>query len=423
MHFTYDAGDAMIVADADGGNGRQILISADGDHSHFPVWSTDGKWIYYTHAIQAVFTFDVWRIPPSGGTPERLTELNSDIRYLTPIDARTILFVAPAEDRSGPWLWSLDVERRVTRRVSTGLEQYLSVSATADGRRIVASVAKAAAGLWSVPILDRVADERDVTPFRVSTTRALAPRFGSDSSLFYLSSNGSGDGLWRLADGKSAEIWKGSDAPLVETPSVSARGDRVALVMKDRGKLRLTLLSADGADRRPVTDNIEIRGTAAWSPDAQWVAIGGSDAQGSGLFKIPVDGGRPQRLVTGVATDPVWSPDGQMIVYAGRQTASSPLLAVRPDGSPLKFPTVTIQSGGSGRARFLPNGKGLVYLKSPSTNQDLWLLDLETRESRQITRLTSSAAMSTFDVAPDGRHILFDRLRDNADLRLIDLPK
>ena len=71
-------------------------------------------------AIQAVFTFDVWRIPAEGGTPERLTELNSDIRYVTPIDARTLLFVAPAEDRSGPWLWSLDVERNVARRVSPG---------------------------------------------------------------------------------------------------------------------------------------------------------------------------------------------------------------------------------------------------------------------------------------------------------------
>jgi len=31
--------------------------------------------------------------------------------------------------------------------------------------------------------------------------------------------------------------------------------------------------------------------------------------------------------------------------------------------------------------------------------------------------------MLTFDIAPDGKHIVFDRLRENSDLVLIDLEK
>jgi hypothetical protein len=31
--------------------------------------------------------------------------------------------------------------------------------------------------------------------------------------------------------------------------------------------------------------------------------------------------------------------------------------------------------------------------------------------------------MRTFDVTPDGKRIVFDRLRDNSDIVLIDLPK
>jgi hypothetical protein len=31
--------------------------------------------------------------------------------------------------------------------------------------------------------------------------------------------------------------------------------------------------------------------------------------------------------------------------------------------------------------------------------------------------------MRAFDIAPDGKQIVFDRLRDNADVALIDLPK
>jgi hypothetical protein len=31
--------------------------------------------------------------------------------------------------------------------------------------------------------------------------------------------------------------------------------------------------------------------------------------------------------------------------------------------------------------------------------------------------------MQTFDITPDGKHIVFDRLRDNSDIVLIDLPR
>ena len=40
--------------------------------------------------------------------------------------------------------------------------------------------------------------------------------------------------------------------------------------------------------------------------------------RGPGLFKIPVDGGVPVRLVSGQAVNPVWSPDGKLIVYGGK---------------------------------------------------------------------------------------------------------
>ena len=43
--------------------------------------------------------------------------------------------------------------------MSLGLEQYTAVAASADGRRLVASVVNSTVNLWSVPILDRAATE------------------------------------------------------------------------------------------------------------------------------------------------------------------------------------------------------------------------------------------------------------------------
>jgi hypothetical protein len=62
-------------------------------------------------------------------------------------------------------------------------------------------------------------------------------------------------------------------------------------------------------------------------------------------------------------------------------------------------------------------------MQGPLPPQDFWLLDLTTKQSRQLTRLNSPAAMRTFDITVDGKQIVFDRLRENSDIVLIDLPR
>jgi Tol biopolymer transport system component len=211
---------------------------------------------------------DLWRIAAAGGELERLTQFNSQVGYPTPIDANTVLIVMPDKDGSGPWLFALDVNRKLARRVSKGLDRYTSVSASADGHRLVVTAVNPQPSLWSVPILDRPAGEREAKPYPLPTPRALAPRFGGSSDLFYLSSRGGGYGLSRFQNGQAAEIWKESDGALLEPPAVSADGRRVAIVLRKSGKPRLYTLAPDGTDLRALTDTVEILGTPAWSPDA-----------------------------------------------------------------------------------------------------------------------------------------------------------
>jgi len=422
VYHTFVNGDPMFVADRSGANARQIFGNQPGLHNHFPAWSPDGRWIYFSHGTPATGEMDLWRIDPAGRSPERLTQINTDVAYPTPVGDRTVFYVARDEDGSGPWLWAFDLKRRDSRRVSVGLEQYTSVQASADGRKLVATISNPVEGLWTVPILDHVAEERDVKPFTVPTERALAPRFGG-SSLFYLSSLGTGDGLWRLRDGQATEIWKGADGALRETPAVSPDGGHVAIVLRRNGKRQLDVLSSDGAELQPIAEGMVPQGSSCWSPDGKWIVTGGSDATGPGLFKIPLDGGSPVRLAAGQALNPVWSPDGSLIVYAGTNVRTfSPLLAVRPDGTGVKLPDIILRRLGE-RVRFLPDGKSLIYMGGLLVSQDFWLLDLASMKSRLLTRLQNRAAMRTFDVTGDGKQIVFDRLRENSQVVMIDLPK
>ena len=156
---------------------------------------------------------DVWRVRAAPDqTPEPLTRDALDVASLAPIDSRTLLYVARGEDGSGPRLWALDVSSRTSRRLSSGLEQYTSVSSSADGRRVVAAVANPRASLWTTPILDRQTGPADVQPYGPSGVRALAPRV-SGKALFYLSALGTGDGLWRFVGGQSTEIGKAPRVP------------------------------------------------------------------------------------------------------------------------------------------------------------------------------------------------------------------
>src|SRR5262245_5656166 len=422
VYHTSDPGDPMFVADGSGDNARQILVGDAGSHNHFQAWSPDGRWIYFVSGNPIVNEMDLWRIRSAGGMPERLTHQNSLVAYPTPISNTTVLYVARDSSGAGPWLWALDVERKATRRISLGVEKYSSIAASADGRRLVATVGNPTATLWSVPILDHLVGESEVKPYPLPPVRALMPRFGADA-LFYVSSQGAGDGLWRYQNGEVLEIWRGATAALLEPPAVSADGRRVAFVLRQNGNLRLHVETSEGTESRDLASTLAVQGTPCWSPDGKWIVIGGNDPKGDGLFKIPVDGGEAVRIATGRAANPVWSPDTTIIVYTGPNTVGhTPLLAVRPDGTRVEWPDITVSRDGE-RIRFLPGGKSLVYMQGSGPIQDFWILDMATKRTRQLAHLTENATMRTFDITPDGKQIVFDRLRENSDIVLIDLPK
>jgi Tol biopolymer transport system component len=227
--------------------------------------------------------------------------------------------------------------------------------------------------------------------------------------------------LWRYQDGLATEIWKGADDALFEAPAISLDGKRIAIVLRKLGKRGLHVISADGGEARALAGEIDVEGSSAWSPDGEWIVSGGADEKGPGLFKIPTAGGTPVRLSAELGRNPVWSPDGSLIAYAGPNVfTQTPLLAVKPDGDPVNLPAIRMHRDGE-RMRFTPDSKGLVYMQAATPWQDFWLLDLATLETRQLTGLNNSATMRTFDISANGREIVFDRLRENSDVVVIDL--
>jgi hypothetical protein len=71
---------------------------------------------------------------------------------------------------------------------------------------------------------------------------------------------------------------------------------------------------------------------------------------------------------------------------------------------------------------FLPGGKQLVVKLGGFRRQDFWSFDIGAGRPRQLTRLRPGESLSRFDVSPDGRRVVFERVRENSDVVLIELP-
>ncbi|MGH9366006.1 MAG: protein kinase domain-containing protein [Thermoanaerobaculia bacterium] len=421
LYHTGDPGDPIFIADRNGANPRQLFIDKPGVHNHYPTWSPDGRFVYFVQGRPSPYDMDIWRIPSTGGTAERLTNHHARVAYPLFLDERTLLYTAPRPDGSGSGLYAMDIQRLVPHALSFGLEAYVSVAASADGRRLVTTVANPTSHFWTAPISDRVVDDSGVSLFSLPAVRAAAPRFGPGYLLF-LSSKGGAEGLWKFREGSVTELWRASEGAVAAAPAISPDGTRVCFVVRDEKEARLYTMAADGTSARRINESLDVRDTPSWSPDGKWIAVVASEGKEQPLFKVPVDGGAPVRLVGGVNYNPVWSPDGRFIAYSEHHGgATCQLRGVTSDNQAFPLPDVSVRYGGN-RYRFLPDGKALVVMQGSSLHQDFWLLNLRTSQLRQLTNLRPGFDMRGFDISPDGKQIVFDRYRENSDVVLIDLP-
>ena len=428
-YHTNDPGDPVFIADRNGSNPRRIFGAQPGIHDHYPTWSPDGRFIYFVSGVPQTEEMDIWRLPVSrtgtAATPERITSHNARVEYPAWLDARTLIYSATAEDGSGQWLYAIDVEHRIPHRVSSGIaEQYLSVAVSETRpRRVVSTVAVSTASLWSVPMSDRVQADTAATRVAVPNTRALGPRF-APGYLAFLSSKGAANGLWKAEGGAVLELWRGDQGGVVAPPAISPDGRVICFSYRKQGTAGLYVMNADGTNVRTLVDSFDVRGAASWSPDGEWVAVAANQGDGSRLFKVPLDGGQPVRLLDTLSFNPVWSPDGRFIVYSEQQGGGAfQVKAISPDKASVPLPALEVGYTIATPYRFMPNGKALITLEGSLGAQNFFWVDLEGGQQRQLTDFKTGFVIQNFDVSPDGTRIVFDRLRDNADIVLMNLTR
>jgi Tol biopolymer transport system component len=421
-YHTPGPGDPLFVSDGlRRSEGQPIFTAPAGLHSHFPLWAPDSAFIYFVQG-SLPDKLDIWRISPTGGTPERITSQTDRMSYPVLLDRRTLVYLANDSDGSGPWLYSVDVERRIPHRLASGLDRYTSLAASADGRRLVATAASTKTTFWRLPIGDSPAELSVAARISLTTTTGFSPRLGSDY-LLYVSATGTSESIWKLANGAGTELWSGQGAQVFGGPAISADGRYIAFSVRRHGQTILYVMRVDGTNARIVSDSLELQGAPAWSPDGQSITTAAVDHGVPHLFRVPVNGSSPALFVDEYSVDPAWAPDGRFVVYSGPDIGTTfSVKATATEAAAHPLPSLTLTRGAR-HLVFLPGGRGLVVLRGDIQHKNLWLIDLQTGAERQLTNLASDFDIHDFDISPDGREVVLERVQERSDVVLLDLPR
>ena len=372
-------GGGIFLMSALGGSPRK-LVSADGDFTLYPRWSTDGSTLAFLRdTIDDMASPDVVEIVSLTGE----------------IQERVVL---PRGDGSVADLrWSPD--RRMFAYIRT-VDRNL-----ADVTR-----------LW----LLTVGDDQAI-PLSDGQTKVASPQWAPDGrSLQFVSNRGGSMDLWQQAlspDGSP----DGSPEPMttglqLRDASLSPLGDRVAY---SRGRRvanvwRLPILldrPATWADAEQLTFDEAYIEQFDLSPDHTQLIISSDRSGNPDLWILPLPAGGLRQLTTDRTPDwaPVWSPDGMTIAFYASRSGNRDIWTMPAGSGPAT--QVTHHEGVDYYPTWSADGQRIAFGSARSGRRNVWIVSATSgTEPEQLTDIGAAFPR----LSPDGEWLAFRSTSDGA---------
>ena len=213
------------------------------------------------------------------------------------------------------------------------------------------------------------------------------------------------------------------DRPLwMRYPAISPDGNTIAFSYQGD----LYTVPATGGEARLLTLHEAYDFSPVWSPDGKSIAFASARYGGFDIFVIPATGGKAKRLTTNSGGDIPWSytPDGKYILFYAR-IQDDPLNAQFPTGAFPELYKVSIDGGRPERvlttpalgATYSDDGKYILYYDIKgfengwrkhhisSVTRDIWLYDTETGKHKKLTSFEGEDRNPVY--SPDGNTVFY----------------
>jgi eukaryotic-like serine/threonine-protein kinase len=285
----------------DARSGARSVITDSAGVNQSPVWSPDGRFIYFVSDRQG--PLDIYRLPAAGArtAPERLT-------------------------------------------VGLGAQ---SLSLSADGRHLAYNVYRTVGNFWSVPLGRRPMSLRDAVQVTRGNQSAENPSLSGDGKLLYYASDLSGTSqIYRVpVDGGDQERLT-TDNHQDFAPMPSPDGRTLAFHSTRTGSRDVWLMSLDDGTLTRVTDTPDEEVLPHWSPDGRMLGWGLLNGVGGIKLATRGQGGRfdgpIERLGWGMS--PGFSPDGRWLAFGSAPVGPRRLFVMPVDSGAPRSP---VDSGGA----------------------------------------------------------------------------
>jgi Tol biopolymer transport system component len=350
-------------------------------------WSHDGKWIYFTSAVNDVAgQGDIFRVSSGGGTPLEV----SRERYLGEFesapspDGQTIALMAKGLSFAQWWRNGhahIDETEVWLKPVAESGKYQMLLKAdakhawpmwSADGKTLFyMSDASGAENIWAVPVA-APGSAREMTHFKEG--RVLWPSLG--------------DGGKTIVFERNFTIWKMDTA--------TGKAERVPITLR-------------GVPASPGVTHVNETNfsTLALAPDGKKIAV---IAHGEVFAASAKDGGEAQRL-THTATaesEPAWSADSMKLVYrseAGSGEGSGHNLVMY-DFATSKESVLTQAGNDDANPQWAPDGKSIAYVRN---DKELHVVSVPAKDPAGVDRVVASGELpgSAVTWSPDGQWIAF----------------
>ena len=365
---------------------------------------------------------DIWRIPPAGGTPERITSHNGRVSHPVFIGSAD----ADVPRQRSRWFGTVALQHRRRAPHSSPADLWPGPVHVAGGqrRRPPSGCHARNSEENALALADRRFTRRGPqTPAQIplTTSTGFSPRLGPNY-LLYVSATGTSESIWKSADGTATELWSGQGAQVFGGPAISPDGGSIAFSVRQHGQTLLYVMQADGTNARVVADSLDLQGAPAWAPDGQSITSAAEITASHSSFECR-SMAAPDFLSPRYSVDPAWAPDGRFVVYSGPDIGTTfSVKAVTAEAAAHPLPALTLTRGAR-HLIFLPEDETLVFLRGEIQHKNLWLIDLETGAERQLTNLAPDFDIRDFDISPDGREVVLERVQERSDVVLLDLSR